>query len=76
MERASIAQRGTNPSRLYSRFLLDVTKIKTKELSILLSFYFNVVLQQLTFIYTNFRFERALRFSIEDAGISRLLRAL
>ena len=39
-----------------------------------LSFYFHEVLQHLkTFIYTNFRFQRVLRFPIEDAWISRLL---
>ena len=41
------------------------SEIQTKELSILPSFYFHEVLQQLkTFIYTNFRFERVLRFVI------------
>ena len=38
--------------------LHDVTKIQTKKLSLLLSFYFHVVLQHLkTFIQTNFRFK-------------------
>ena len=51
----------------------DVTKIQTKKLSILLSFYFHEVLQHLkTFIYTSLRFQRVLRFAIEDAWISRL----
>ena len=46
----------------------DVTKIRTKKLSILLSFYFHEVLQHLkTFIYRNFRYERVLRFATEDA---------
>ena len=43
--------------------------------SILLSFYFHEVLQQLTtLIYTNLRFERVLHFAIEDAWISKVLR--
>ena len=46
----------------------DVTKIQTKKLSILLSFYFHEVLQHLkTFIYTNLRYERVLRFATENA---------
>ena len=46
----------------------DVTKNQTKKLSILLSFYFHEVLQYLnTFTYTNFWFERVLRFAREDA---------
>ena len=41
----------------------NVTKIQTKKLSLLLSFYFHVVLQHLkTVIQTNFRFKRVLRF--------------
>ena len=60
---------------LCSRFLHDVTKIQTKKLSILLSFYFQGVLQQLnTLIQSNFRFERVIRLAIEDALISSLLR--
>ena len=40
-----------------------------------LSFYFHEVLQHVkTFIYTNFRFQRVLRFASEGAWISRLLR--
>ena len=46
----------------------DVTKIQTKQLSLLLSFYFHVILEHLkTFIQTNFRFERVLCFAIQDA---------
>ena len=46
----------------------DVTKIQTKELSILLSFFFHEVLQYLnTFIYDKFSVPRVLRFAIEDA---------
>ena len=45
------------------------------KLSILPSFYFHEHLQHLiSFIYTNFRFQRVLRFAIEDAWIFRLLR--
>ena len=41
----------------------DVTKIQTKKLSPLLSFYFRVILQHLkTFKQTNFQFKRVLRF--------------
>ena len=51
-----------------SCFSHDVTKIQTKKLSILLNFYFHEVLQHLnTFMQTNFRLERVLRFAIEDA---------
>ena len=58
-----------------SCFSHDVTKIQTKKLSILLSFYFHEVLQHLnTFMQTNFRLERVLRFALEDARFSRLLR--
>ena len=53
----------------YSRFSHDVTKIQTKRLSILLTVYFHEVLQQLNnLLYT------ILRFAIEDAWISNLLR--
>ena len=39
-----------------------------------MSFYFHKVLQHLkTFIYTIFRFQRVLRFAIEDTWIFRLL---
>ena len=58
-------------------FSQDITKIKTKELhvSIILSFYFHEVLQQLnTLIYTNLQFEGVLCFAIEDAWTSRVLR--
>ena len=42
-----------------SRFSHDVTKIQTKKLSLLLSFYFHVILEHLkTFTQTNFRFKR------------------
>ena len=52
----------------YSWFSHDVTKIQTKKLSLLLSFYFHVVLEHLkTFIQTNVRFKRVLRFAIQDA---------
>ena len=60
---------------LYQGFSHDLTKIQTKKLSILLSFYFHEVLQYLNnFIYTNSGFQRVLLFAIEDAWISRLLR--
>ena len=56
-------------------FAHEVTEIKTKKLSILLSFYFHEVLQHLkTFIYTNFRFQGVLCFAIEDTWISNLVR--
>ena len=46
----------------------DVTKNQTKKLSTLLSFYFHEVLQYLNiFTYTNFWFERVLRFARQDA---------
>lgn len=49
-------------------FLHDVTKVQTKELSIMLSFYFHEVLGQLKpNIYTNFHFKRVLRFVINNA---------
>ena len=52
----------------YSWFSHDVTKIQTKKLSLLLSFYFHVILEHLkTFIKTNFRFKRVLCFAIKDA---------
>ena len=48
-------------------FSHDVTKIQTKKLSVLLSFYFHEVLQHLnTFMETNFRLERV--FSFCDRG--------
>ena len=68
-------------SEFYAKVLLNswfshnVTKIQTKKLSLLLSFYFHVILEHLkTFIQTNVRFKRFLRFAIQDAWISRLLR--
>ena len=46
-----------------SWFSLDITKIQTKKLQLLLSFYFHVVLQQLkTFTQTSFRFRKVLCF--------------
>ena len=58
-----------------SPFSHDVTKIQTKKLSLLLSFYFHVILEHLTtFIETNFRFKRVLCFATQDAWISTLLR--
>ena len=60
----------------YSWFSHDIAKIQTKKLSLLLSFFFHVILQHLkTFIQTNFRFKRVLRFATLDARISRPLRA-
>ena len=51
-----------------SWFSHDVTKIQTKKLSLLLSFYFHVILEHLkTFIQTNVRFKRFLCFAIQDA---------
>ena len=64
-----IMHNGKNFSYLngYSWFLHDITKIQTKKLSLLLSFYFHVVLQHLkTYIQTNFRFKRVLRFVVQD----------
>lgn len=56
-----------------SRFAYDVTKIQTKELSILPSSYFHEVLQQLNpFVYANVQFERVLRFAME-AGLNSQL---
>ena len=50
-----------------SRFSHDVTKIQTKKQSLLLSFYFHVALQHLkTFMQTNFRIKRVLRFAVQD----------
>ena len=49
-------------------FELDVTKIQTKKPSLLLSFYFHVILEHLkTVIQKNFRFKRVLCFAIQDA---------
>ena len=51
----------------------DVMRIQTKGLSILLSVYFHVVLQQLNlYIQTNFWFKRVLCFAKERAWISKL----
>ena len=51
-----------------SWFSHDVTKIQTKKLLLLLSFYFHVILEHLkTFIQTTFRFKRVLCFAIQDA---------
>ena len=59
----------------YSRFSHDVTKIQTKKLSVLLSFFFYEALQHLnTLIYWNFWFERVPPFAIEGDWIFRLLR--
>ena len=59
----------------YSWFSHDVTKIQTKKLSLLLSFYLHVILEHLkTFTQINFRFKRVLCFAIQDAWISRLFR--
>ena len=53
----------------------DVTKIQTKKLSLLLSFYFHVIWQHLkTFQQTNFWFKRVLRFCDTGRLNSRLLR--
>ena len=58
----------------YSRFS-HVTKIQTKKLSVLLSFFFHEALQHLnTLIYWNFWFERVPPFAIEGDWIFRLLR--
>ena len=58
-----------------SWFSHDVIKIQTKKLSLLLSFYFHVILEHLkTFIQTNFRFKGILCFAIQDAWIFRLVR--
>ena len=59
----------------YSWFSNDVTKIQTRKLSLLLSFYFHLVLEHSkAYIQTNSRSKRVLRFAIQDALISRLLR--
>ena len=53
---------------LYCWFSHDVTKIKTKKLSILPRFCFHDALEELkTNFHTNFRFKRALDFVIEYA---------
>ena len=55
-------------------FSHDVTKIQTKKLSLLLSFYFHVVLNiRAPLNQTNFRFKMVLCFAIQDAWISRFL---
>jgi len=54
----------------YSSFSHEVTKIQTTKLSLLLSFYFHVMLEHLKIlriIRTNFRFKRVLCFAIQDA---------
>ena len=57
----------------HSWFSHDVTKSQTKKLSLLLSFYFHVILDHLkNFIQTNFQTNFC--FAIQDAWISRLLR--
>ena len=49
-------------------FSHDVTKMQTKKLSILPTFYFHDALEQLkTNFHTNFRFKRILGFVIEYA---------
>ena len=56
-----------------SWFSHDVTKIQTKKLSLLLGFYFHMVLQHLkTCIQTNFWLKKVLRFATLDASISKL----
>ena len=72
MTRACIKS-GTTRSLLLTKasaikdFSRDATKIQTKKLPVLLSFYFHEVLQHLkNFIYTNFWFHRVFRFAIED----------
>ena len=54
-------------------FSHDITKIQTKKLSLLLSFYFHVVLYRAPLNQTNFRFKMVLYFAIQDAWISRFL---
>ena len=73
MTRACIKS-GTTHSLLLTKasaikdFSHDATKIQTKKLPILLSFYFHEALQQRNnFICINFRFESVLRFAIKDA---------
>ena len=57
-----------NEINTYCWFSHDVTKIQTTKLSILLTFYFHGVLEQLkTNFRTNFRFKRVLGFVIEYA---------
>ena len=54
--------------KLYFWFSRDVTKIQTTKLSILLTFYFHGILEQLkTNFQTNVRFKRFLGFVIEYA---------
>ena len=56
-----------------SWFSHDITKIQTKKLSLLLSFYFHMVLQHLkTFIQTIFWLKKVLHFATLDACISKL----
>ena len=58
----------TLQSEPHAWFSHDVTKIQTKKVSLVPSFYFHVVLQNLkTFIQTNYRFKRVLRFATLDA---------
>ena len=58
----------TLQSEPHTWFSHNVTKTQTKKLSVLPSFYFHVVLQHLnTFIQTNCRFKRVLRFATLDA---------
>ena len=45
--------RGRFYRKINSRFSHDVTKIQTKKLSLLLSFYFHVILEHLKNFYTN-----------------------
>ena len=57
-----------------SWFSIDatVTKLQTKKLSLLLSFYFPVMLEHLkTFNQTNFRFKRVLCFAIQNVWLLR-----
>ena len=61
-------QRRVGNAASYSWFSHDVTKIRTKKLSLLLSFYFHVILEHLKRLkQTNFRFKRVLCFAIQDA---------
>ena len=54
--------------KFYRTLRLHETKIQTKKLSLLQSFYLHVILEYLkTFIKTNFRFKRVLCFAIQDA---------
>ena len=65
----------------YAKFLKIIStvfkwrrQIQIKKLSLLLLCFFHEVLQHLnTFIYTNFRFERVLRFAIENGWMTRHL---